>query len=119
MSEHNMHSNIVTGREPESCDALTSNNETIYSATQAFPLGDVYVSRAVFHNIEAPNITWMLNRHSRGDWGDLHPEDIAANDQALVDGSRLLSAYTIADTKVWVITEWDRSVTPVLFPSEY
>ena len=119
MSEHNMHSIIVTGNAPDSCDVLASGNETNYSATQAFPLGDVYVTKTVFNDIAAPNITWMLNRHSRGDWGDMHPEDMEANDQALVDGSRLFSSYMVADKKVWVLTEANRSVTTVLFPSEY
>jgi hypothetical protein len=119
MSEHNMHSIIVTGNAPDSCDVLASGNKTNYSATQAFPLGDVYVTKAVFNDIAASHITWMLNRHCRGDWGDIHPEDMEANDKALVDGSRLLSAYMVADKKVWVVTEADRTVTIVLFPAEY
>ena len=41
--------------------------------------------------------------------------------QALKDGSRLLSAYILKDgkTKIWVITEADRSVTTVLLPDDY
>lgn len=39
----------------------------------------------------------FLKRHLAGDWGDLCEEDRQANDQALVDGSRLLSAYQLAD----------------------
>ena len=48
-------------------------------------------------------------------------EDWAANDRALKDGERLLSAYALPETgeKVWVITEWDRSATTLLLPSEY
>jgi hypothetical protein len=48
----------------------------------------------------------FLQRHLAGDWGDLDQEDREANDQALVDGSRLLSAYRLANgTKVWAIVE--------------
>ena len=48
------------------------------------------------------------------------PEDWAANDRALTDGDRLLSSYlTDGGTKVWIITEWDRSITTVLLPEEY
>lgn len=48
----------------------------------------------------------FLNRHLSGDWGDLDQEDRQANQQALVDGSRLLSAYRLTDgTKLWLITE--------------
>jgi len=61
-----------------------------------------------------------LKRHAAGDWGDLCQEDRAANSQALIHGGRLLSAYEHNGLpKIWVITEWDRSVTTVLFPSEY
>lgn len=62
-----------------------------------------------------------LRRHARGDWGDeLDREDMAANDLALKDGGRLVSAYRIeAGVKFWIITEADRSATTVLLPEEY
>jgi hypothetical protein len=61
-----------------------------------------------------------LRRHARGDWGDLDDEDLQANERALKDGTRLLSAYhSSAGTKFWIITEWDRSATTVLLPEEY
>ena len=60
-----------------------------------------------------------LHRHFDGDWGEMCPEDKRVNDQALKDGARLMSSYTIDDRKVWIITEWDRSVTTVLFPEDY
>lgn len=65
--------------------------------------------------------TRLLARHVRGDWGELDEEDRRANDRALLEGTRLLSAYTLPRTneKVWVITEWDRSSTTILLPSEY
>ncbi|OJW08022.1 MAG: hypothetical protein BGO49_20750 [Planctomycetales bacterium 71-10] len=48
----------------------------------------------------------FLDRHLRGDWGDLDDEDRELNDLALLDGSRLLSAYTTArGRRIWVITE--------------
>jgi len=60
-----------------------------------------------------------LARHAGGDWGDVCAEDAQANQDALRHGSRLLSSYKIGESKVWIITEADRSVTTVLFPSEY
>lgn len=62
-----------------------------------------------------------LVRHSSGDWGDVCDEDKELNNQSLIDGTRILSAYTLRDgeTKIWVITEADRSVTTILLPSEY
>lgn len=59
-------------------------------------------------------------RHLAGDWGDVDAEDKAANDQALIDGTRLLSAYTLPNgVKIWIITEADRSTTTILLPEEY
>lgn len=66
-------------------------------------------------------ITGALVRHANGDWGPvLSAEDLQANDDALEAGDRLLSAYEDnARTKIWIITEWDRSATTILFPDEY
>lgn len=62
----------------------------------------------------------FLARHASGDWGDVCVEDKAFNDEALILGTRLMSAYTTADTtEIWVITEADRSVTTLLLPDEY
>lgn len=61
-----------------------------------------------------------LGRHLRGDWGDLCDDDKQANDEALKEGLRLLSAYRLRDgTKIWIITEADRSVTTALLPDDY
>lgn len=72
----------------------------------------------------ATRLSDLLARHASGkDWGDVAPEDALANDHALIHGGRLLSAYTliagVAATRIWIITEWDRSVTTLLRPDEY
>jgi hypothetical protein len=62
----------------------------------------------------------FLARHVCGEWGDLCEEDRRENQISLERGFRLLSSYrTLADAKVWVITEADRSVTTILLPEEY
>jgi len=61
-----------------------------------------------------------LARHITGDWGDLCEEDKAANDQAVKDDLRILSAYEDPPhPKIWIITEADRSSTCMLFPEDY
>jgi hypothetical protein len=61
-----------------------------------------------------------LRRHSNADWGELGEEDRQANDAALKNGTRLLSSYTTdAGVNFWIITEWNRSATTALLPSEY
>jgi hypothetical protein len=62
----------------------------------------------------------FLLRHKHGDWGDLCAEDSRENERSLRVGSRLLSSYkTRTAEKLWIITEWDRSVTTLLLPEEY
>jgi hypothetical protein len=61
-----------------------------------------------------------LSRHCHGDWGDVCAEDKSANNRAVVEGDRVLSAYGAKWLpKIWIISESDRSVTTVLFPDEY
>ena len=61
-----------------------------------------------------------LDRHVTGDWGDKDEQDKQANDESLVRGGRLFSAYTLpTKARLWVITEADRSVTTLLTPMEY
>jgi len=66
------------------------------------------------------DLTTYLDRHVRGDWGNLCEADILANEIALVHGERLLSKYEVRPgADIYIITEWDRSLTTVLLPSEY
>lgn len=60
-----------------------------------------------------------LLRFIKRDWGDVCEDDWKANDDAIDNDERLLAAYTLQGEKIWVITEWDRSVTTILLPSEY
>ena len=68
----------------------------------------------------------LLRRHAAGDWGHLSDDDRLLNEQAVEDGSRILSAYMLGDgqTKVWIITEAEgdkgkRAATTILLPEEY
>jgi hypothetical protein len=66
----------------------------------------------------------FLARHLVGDWGELSEDDAEANNGALSDGGRILSAYKLrTGVKLWVITEAEcdgrRASTCLLLPSEY
>ncbi len=67
----------------------------------------------------AREIAAAFTRYQRRDWGDLCQEDKELNDQAVEAGDRILAAYRTSKGKIWIITEWDRSATTILFPSEY
>jgi hypothetical protein len=87
-----------------------------------FALGHLVATPGALHTFETAQETPItyLTRHASGDWGDVDAEDKAANDRAVLEGARLLSAYHLTDgTRIWIITEADRSVTTVLLPDEY
>jgi len=87
-----------------------------------FPLGQVVATLGALALLEEHQMDsfTFLNRHIHGDWGDALPfEDVEANNAALIQGERLLSSYWLGKAKLWIISEWDRSVTTILLPSEY
>jgi hypothetical protein len=87
-----------------------------------FPLGQVVATQGAIAALEATgqHPLTFLTQHARGDWGELEPEDVQENEYSRTHNLRLLSAYTLTDgTRIWIITEADRSVTTLLLPEEY
>ncbi len=87
-----------------------------------FELGQVVATPAALRVIQEAeqSPTAFLDRHVTGDWGELGDEDKQANERALREGLRILSAYTTsAGVTLWVITEADRSASTMLLPHEY
>jgi hypothetical protein len=90
-----------------------------------FNMGQLVVTRGVNdliadNNKFAIHVHESLERHGCADWGDLCEEDRVSNELALENGARLFSVYKREGLPtIWIITEWDRSVTTVLFPDEY
>ncbi len=92
-----------------------------------FALGKVLATPGALETLEkaAQSAAQFLERHARGDWGEVCDEDHEANDRSLLDGSRILSAYcTSLGEKLWIITEavddsGNRAATTILLPSEY
>ena len=87
-----------------------------------FQLGELVATPGALEALEHAGQSPLefLDRHRKGDWGEVCPEDWALNDEALKEGTRLLSAYrTVKDERLWIITEADRSCTTILLPEEY
>ena len=87
-----------------------------------FPLGQVVATPGALELLSHHSLSafTFLVRHATGDWGCVCPEDALENERAVKNGCRILSAYEIAgDEHLWCITEWDRSVTTLLMPTEY
>ncbi len=92
------------------------------SKPSLFLLGRVVATPGALTALESAGQTpqEFLDRHVTGDWGRLPEEDVAANERALIHGGRIFSGYDLADgTRMWLITEADRSSTCLLLPSEY
>ena len=101
---------------------MTQTNTTQPTAAKAFPLGQIVATPGALAAFErnGQQPIEFLHRHAAGDWGEVCEEDKRANDHAVENGARILSAYTLTDgTKVWVITEADRASTAMLLPEEY
>jgi hypothetical protein len=115
--------------------ALTDTTDTTPLLPQAC-FGAVVTTRAVALDVHPLTVLALLSRHFRNDWGDLDPEDVPLNRQAIqrADCDRVMSAYN--DTPmldgsrrtVWIISyvcsgeeqsDPDCCNTCVLFPEDY
>jgi hypothetical protein len=92
-----------------------------------FSLGRIVATPGALHALHdaAQTSGEFLARHVIGDWGDLDDDDRSLNNAALINGSRILSAYTTRKReRIWVITEAANEVglrycTTILKPEEY
>lgn len=86
-----------------------------------FPLGHLVATPGALELLDraAVNASDLLQRHQRGDWGNVPPEDAEENELSVVSGFRILSSYPVGDGRIWIITEADRSCTTLLLPEEY
>jgi hypothetical protein len=87
-----------------------------------FALGQVVATPGALEALKAADDdpATYLQKHVTGDWGDLPAEDKRENEFSVNRQLRLLSAYHLTNgTKIWIITEADRSATTLLLPSEY
>jgi len=94
-----------------------------------FSLGHVVATPAALALMQehGASVPQLLHRHLTGDWQEMCRDDQEANWAAVLEGeARVFSSFDIASKgrtgkpiKIWVITEWDRSVTTVLRPEDY
>lgn len=90
-----------------------------------FKLGQTVQTRGVAaacENNEAftKEIYSAFNKYIACDWGDTCEEDKALNDSAVANGDdRIVAKYVTSKGNIFIITEWDRSYTTIMFASEY
>lgn len=113
---------LRTERQP-----FNRRESLIQIAKPKFNLGQVVATPGAIHALrqsgEMP--AKFLNRHVSGDWGDISDNDRELNEEAVEDGSRIMSVYsTSRGTKIWIITDASnedgrREVTTLLLPEDY
>lgn len=75
------------------------------------------VGNAVVENFECYQFVFSsLERYKNHDWGDLPEEDKRMNDS---DDDRIVARYNSKHGDIYIITEYDRSYTTILFTHEY
>jgi hypothetical protein len=112
--------------EEEKEDIVSDINKEINNNTQVFPLGQLVMTRTISDTIAdntqfAQDVTVAFERYKNADWDEGEPlEDRKMNDEAIKSNDdRVFASYPTCKGKIWIITEWDRSVTTILFPEEY
>lgn len=90
-----------------------------------FELGRLVATRGVADMMEknpqfSKDVTVAFVKYQKCDWGITCEEDAEMNNEAVKNGNdRILAVYQTSEGEIWIITEWDRSCTTILFPSEY
>ncbi len=91
---------------------------------QTCKLGQLVMTRGVSELVSKDEqyrkaVGGCLERYTRQDWGDICDEDKKTNRASLKSQDRIVARYDIRPEPIYIITEWDRSVTTILFPREY
>lgn len=87
-----------------------------------FALGQVVATTGALNAMAELDVLplTLIYRHATGDWGDLSTDDQQQNLLAIRSGLRIFSSYKLStSTKIWIITEADRSSTTLLLPEDY
>ena len=120
------HHPLPAAAEPQGVTRVRKSRAALVVPPE-FLLGQVVATPEALRELEESGQSpgYFLDRHVQSDWGEVCDEDKRANDQALLDGSRVLSAYrTLRGVRIWIITEavgddGKRAATTILLPSQY
>ena len=93
---------------------------TLKTKGSQFELGRIVITRRALEELPLDVVCMGLDRHRNSDWGDADSIDREQNDLALTTGDRVISRFESKTGTVFlIVTEYDRSVTTVLLPSDY
>jgi hypothetical protein len=90
-----------------------------FDPTTLVPTGTFHTTVAVLKRVDLVDVCDAIQRHQSGDWGNVSVSEANRNENALLRGGRLTSAYQSKNgIRFWVTTEPDRSKTTVLLPRD-
>ncbi|WP_428718857.1 hypothetical protein [Undibacterium curvum] len=116
-------SNLCALLLPPSHSLSTMPDSSQQSNPISFPLGKIVATEKALASLKNNHVLILdlLCRHQSGDWGIVHEEDRAGNNEAVRHGGAIISSYEIEPNRqiVWIITEANRSVTTLLLPDDY
>ena len=90
-----------------------------------FSLGRFVMTNGIWDKAEndkkfTSELNETFRKYVNCDWGDTCKSDWKMNDDAVKNGNdRIFAVYKTSQGDIWIITEWDRSATTILFPDEY
>lgn len=90
-----------------------------------FDLGQIVQTRGIATEIEndenfAKEIAEAFSKYLQCNWGDTCEEDCEMNNNAVkFNNDRILAKYITTKGNVFIITEYDRSYTTIMFAHEY
>ena len=99
-----------------------------FTKSPKFKLGKIVITPGAISSLAKSNQlpSDFLTQHQEGNWGehkkfDKKQNELAISNEGNIDlQQRVLSSYkTKLNEKIWIITEWDRSITTILLPDEY
>lgn len=103
---------------------MTAANDELFPPP-LFELGDVVATPGALRLLEQSGIELVtrVQRHVLGDWSEMAVDDPFQNLLAVEDELRVLSSYRVGreedSSRIWVITEADRSSNCVIPPEGY
>lgn len=96
-----------------------------YNSISSFELGKIFQTKGIYEARKKKTqfdkeVEHSLMRYCQADFNDMVQEDIEINESAIANGDdRIFGVYNTCLGKIYIITEWDRSCTTILFPDEY
>ena len=93
---------------------------TVIPQKRKFELGQIVITKAAHESLLLADVLEAVRRHSNCDWGELDEHDKETNETALIEDTRLFSAYrSESGIRFYVITEYDRQLTTIILPEDY